>query len=157
VQKGIAWTPPLNISQEYLKWCERERSSPDAARAHYAETEYAASQKYLEAKRTSVAYALQAGLRMTAGTDSWLGGVRFGAMPDELRWLVDFGLTPMQAIQAGTAWAAQAMGWDEIGTLEEGKLADVLAVEGNPLVDIRAIDHVALVVREGQVVHRTGE
>jgi imidazolonepropionase-like amidohydrolase len=154
--KGIAWTPTLNISQEYLMWCERRRSSPNAETARRAEEEYASTQEYLQAKRASVAYALQAGLRMTAGTDSWLGGVRFGAMPDELRWLVDFGLTPMQALQAGTAWAAQAMGWDEIGTLDAGRLADVLAVDGDPLTDIRAVDRVVLVVREGQVVHRVG-
>jgi imidazolonepropionase-like amidohydrolase len=155
-RKGIAWTPTLNISQEYLRWCDRRRSSPDAETAHQAEEEYTRTQEYLQAKRASVAHALEVGLRMTAGTDSWLGGVRFGAMPDELYWLVDFGCTPMQALQAGTAWAAQAMGWNEIGTLEVGKLADVLAVDGEPLVDIRAIDRVVMVVREGQVVHQAG-
>jgi imidazolonepropionase-like amidohydrolase len=154
VQKGIAWTPTLNISQAYLGWCERRRSSSDPETARAAEEEYVRTQEYLSAKRTSLAYALEVGLRLTAGTDSWMGGVRFGAMPDELRWLVDFGCTPMQAIQAGTAWAAQAMGWDDVGTLEAGKLADVLALDGDPLADIRAVDQPVLVVREGQVVHR---
>lgn len=156
VAKGIAWTPTLNISQQYLEWCRRRCSSADAQTAAQAEEELASTQKYLEAKRVSMANALEAGLRLTAGTDSWLGGVRFGAMPDELRWLVDYGCTPMQALQAGTAWAARAMGWDDIGVLEAGKLADVLAVTGNPLTDIGAVDRVALVVREGRVVHRVG-
>jgi imidazolonepropionase-like amidohydrolase len=154
VEKGITWTPTLNISQEYLLWCDRRRKDGDPHIAEEAEKEYARTQEYLEKKRASMAYALQAGLRLAAGTDSWMGGVRFGAMPDEMRWLVDFGCTPMQAIQAATAWPAQAMGWDEIGTLEPGKLADVMAVARDPLGDIGAMDHALLVVREGVVVKR---
>ncbi len=108
--------------------------------------------EYLERKRVCIEYALKAGLKLAAGTDSWMGGVRFGALPDELRWLVEFGCTPMQAIQAATAWPARAMGWENIGTLEPDKLADLIAVDGNPLADIRAVDRVVLVLREGQVV-----
>jgi len=99
-----------------------------------------------------MAYALKAGLKVVAGTDSYMGSVRFGAMPDEMRWLVEYGCTPIQAIQAGTLWAAQSMGWTDIGALQPGKLADVIAVEGNPLADIRAADKVILVVREGKIV-----
>jgi imidazolonepropionase-like amidohydrolase len=58
----------------------------------------------------------------------------------------------MGALQAATAWPAEAMGWDEIGTLGAGKLADLIAVAGDPLADIRALKQVPLVVLEGQVV-----
>jgi imidazolonepropionase-like amidohydrolase len=150
--KGITWTPTLNISQEYLDWCERRCTHPDPQVARQAEGEYADTMDYLERKRVSMEYALKAGLKLAAGTDSWLGGVRFGAMADELRWLVEYGCSPMQAIQAATVWPAQAMGWAEIGVLEAGKKADVIAVAGDPLADIRAIDRVLLVVREGEVV-----
>jgi len=152
VEKGITWTPTLNISQAYLNWCDRRRKSPDSQVARQAEEDYAQSMEYLERKRGSMEYALQAGLKLVAGTDSWMGGVRFGAMPDEIRWLVEFGCTPMQAMQAATAWPAHAMGWNDIGTLGVGKMADVIAVDGNPLADIRAMDRVVLVVREGQVM-----
>ncbi len=152
VQKGIAWVPTINISQEHLRWSEQHRGDPNPGRARYAQEGYADSQRYLERKRASMEYALRAGLRLGAGTDSYMGDVRFAALADELRWLVDYGCTPMQALQAGTAWAAQAMGWADIGILEPGKLADVIAVAGDPLADIRALDRVVLVVREGQVV-----
>jgi imidazolonepropionase-like amidohydrolase len=154
VAKGIAWTPTLNVTVEYLNWCDRRRhaSRPDPIVAQQAEKDYAETQQYIERKRASLEYALRAGLRLEAGTDSWMGGVRFAALADEIRLLVEFGCTPMQAIQAATSWAAQAMGWEQIGSLSQDKLADIIAVDGNPLADIGALDRVALVVREGQVV-----
>jgi imidazolonepropionase-like amidohydrolase len=97
-------------------------------------------------------YALKAGIRLVAGTDSYIGNVRFGSMPDEMRWLVEYGCTPMQAIQAATLWAAQSMGWSDIGALQPGRLADIIAIEGNPLDDIRAMDKPVLVVREGKII-----
>ena len=152
VEKGIAWTPTLNITQEYLKWCERRMDHSNPTLAQSARQEHANTLQYIERKHASMAYALKAGLKVVAGTDSYMGSVRFGAMPDEMRWLVEYGCTPIQAIQAGTLWAAQSMGWTDIGALQPGKLADVIAVEGNPLADIRAADKVILVVREGKIV-----
>jgi imidazolonepropionase-like amidohydrolase len=60
----------------------------------------------------------------------------------------------MQAIQAATGWAAEAMGWEDIGTLAPGKLADLVAVAGDPLADIEAMRKVAFVVREGVVTRK---
>jgi imidazolonepropionase-like amidohydrolase len=127
-----------------------DHSNPTLAQS--ARQEHANTLQYIERKHASMAYALKAGLKVVAGTDSYMGSVRFGAMPDEMRWLVEYGCTPIQAIQAGTLWAAQSMGWTDIGALQPGKLADVIAVEGNPLADIRAADKVILVVREGKIV-----
>jgi imidazolonepropionase-like amidohydrolase len=152
VEKGIAWTPTLNMSQEYLRWCERRLDNSDPALSQSAKQEYTDTLKYIEQKHASITYALKAGLKLLAGTDSWMGGVRFAAMPDEMRWLVEYGCTPMQAIQAATLYAAQSMGWTDIGALQPGKLADVIAVESDPLADIRAADKVILVVREGKIV-----
>ena len=150
--RGITWVPTINISVEYARWCDRRRGHADPRIARQAEAQYDEAQAHLEAKRVSLAYALQGGLRLGAGTDSWLGGVRFAAMADEVRLLVAYGCTPMQGIQAATAWPAKAMGWADIGTLETGKLADVIAVAGDPLNDIGALDRVVLVVQEGKVV-----
>ncbi len=152
LERRITWVPTLHISEEYLKWCDRRRQHPDPAVARQAEVQYAEGQAYLERKHASMAEARKAGLRLAAGTDSWLGGVRFAAMADEMRRLVEYGCTPMQAVLAATAWPALAMGWADIGTLESGKLADVIAVAGDPLADIGAMDSVVLVVREGEVV-----
>jgi imidazolonepropionase-like amidohydrolase len=57
----------------------------------------------------------------------------------------------MQAIQAATGWAAEAMGWEDIGTLAPGKLADLVAVDGDPLAKIEALRKVVLVVQEGVI------
>jgi imidazolonepropionase-like amidohydrolase len=152
VKKGIAWTPTLNMTHEYLKWCERRLEHSDPTLAKIARQEYADTMQYIERKHASIEYALKVGMKLVTGTDSFIGGVRFGAMPDEMRWLVEYGCSPMQAIQAATLWPAQSMGWTEIGALQPGKLADVIAVEGNPLTDIRILDKVVLVVREGKVV-----
>ncbi len=75
-------------------------------------------------------------------------------MTNELRDLVAVGCRPMQALRAATGWAAEAMGWEDIGTLAPGKLADLVAVDGEPLADIEAMRKVALVLREGVVVKR---
>jgi len=152
VEKGITWTPTLNISQEYLRWCEKNRKDDDPRLARRAEQEYAKTMDYLERKRSSLEYAIKAGLKLAAGTDSWMGDVPFAALADEMRWLVEFGCTPMQAIQAATSWAAQSMDWQEIGALEPGKLADVIAVQGDPLADIGVMNRVTLVVQEGRIV-----
>jgi len=152
VEKGIAWTPTLNMTQEYLRWYKQRQSHSDPKLAQIAVQEYTETLLYVERKHASVEYALKAGLKLVAGTDSFMGDVRFDAISDEMRWLVEYGCTPMQAIQAATLWAAQSMGWMDIGALGTGKLADVIAVEGDPLADIRATDKVILVVCEGKIV-----
>jgi imidazolonepropionase-like amidohydrolase len=152
VEKGIAWVPTLNITHAYVGWYERRFSHPDPRQAQLARKGYAENMEYIERKHASMEYALKAGLKVLPGTDSFMGGIRFGAMPDEICWLVEYGCTPMQAIQAATSWAAQAMGWTDIGVLQPGKLADVIAVDGDPLADIRAMDRVSLVVRQGLIV-----
>jgi len=69
----------------------------------------------------------------------------------EMQLLVDSGLTPMQAIQAGTIWPAQVLSKDkELGSLEEGKLADLLVLPRNPLEDITAFQEIEMVMQNGR-------
>lgn len=77
-----------------------------------------------------------------------------GCLGDELAWLVKLGETPMRAIQAATARPAHALGLgDVVGTIQPGKIADVIAVDGDPLADIAAVGRVRLVVSRGRIVH----
>jgi len=140
------------MSQEYLRWYAERLNHADPTQAQIARREHASQMEYLERKHASMEYALKTGLKIVAGTDSFIADVRFDAMADEVRWLVAYGCTPIQAIQAATGWAAQSMGWTDIGALQPGRLADVIAVTGSPLTDIRAMDRVVLVVREGKIV-----
>ena len=87
-------------------------------------------------------------------------GSDFGGFPPELNAhefasLVHAGMTPMQAIQAGTRVASEALRWDDrIGTVEAGKLADLVAVPGDPLKDIAELQRVSIVMIGGKVVKR---
>jgi imidazolonepropionase-like amidohydrolase len=106
------------------------------------------------AHRASIAKAHQAGLRIAMGTDS--GVFPHGRNLRELALMVEVGLSPMEAIVATTRTAAECLGWQErVGTLEPGKLADVVVTRADPLADIRSLANtanVALVLKDGVVV-----
>lgn len=88
----------------------------------------------------------EAGVKFTAGTDG-----RHGKLHLELKYLVDLGLSPMDAIVAATRRAAEALRVDDrVGTLEGGKLADVISVQGDPLQDISALQRVGLIMKAGK-------
>lgn len=101
----------------------------------------------------SIERALALGVPVAAGTDA--GGHGHPRNAGELQCLVDAGLTPMQALRAGTQWAARCLGLDrEVGTIEKGRLADVVVVNGNPLEDIKVLldpQRIELVLKGGAV------
>lgn len=107
----------------------------------------------LEAHQDSVAKAHRAGVKMALGTDSGVG--RHGSNLRELSLLVAAGLSPLEAIVAGTASAAALLGLDqELGTVEAGKRADLVLTPVDPLADIAALadpDRIVLVMQDGQI------
>jgi len=109
-----------------------------------------------EHHRESIRRALAAGVKVVAGTDA--GGHGHPPNAGELPLLVAAGLTPMQAIQAATGWAAECVGLErEIGTLEKGKRADVVVVDGDALADLKALAdpaRIRLVVKDGSIAAR---
>lgn len=96
----------------------------------------------------------KAGINIAAGTDSGTPGVVIGkGLHKELELLVEAGLSPMDAIIAGTRNAADNLDrGSELGTIEEGKLADMLVVFGNPLKEIGEIRNIKMVIRDGMIV-----
>ena len=95
--------------------------------------------------------ALNGGVRIILGTDA--GVVPHGSNAREFAALVQLGMTPIDAIRAGTLSAATALGIsDRVGSLDIGKVADLVAVSGDPLADVAALERVILVVKEGRIV-----
>jgi imidazolonepropionase-like amidohydrolase len=95
--------------------------------------------------------AIQMGVKIALGTDA--GVYAHGKNAHEFSRLVDHGMTPAQALRAGTANASVLLGVDkQIGTLEPGKDADIVAVVGDPLTDIKATENVRMVMRMGKIV-----
>jgi imidazolonepropionase-like amidohydrolase len=93
--------------------------------------------------------ALKAGVKIAFGTD--IGGFDWKINPArEFQFMVRFGMTPAQALASATTSAAELLGLsDRLGTLEPGKLADVIAVPGDPLADVARLEHVSYVVKDG--------
>ncbi len=95
-----------------------------------------------------------AGVNMAAGTDSGTPGVVIGkGLHKELELMVEAGISHMEAITAGTRNAAANLGKpNELGTIESGKLADIIAVSGDPLKDIRDTRQIKLVIKDGKIL-----
>jgi imidazolonepropionase-like amidohydrolase len=150
VSSGTWYVPTLSISQlspnlattEHEKaWAAQKQLAPDLViRADTAAAEH----------RSSFQKALSAGVKMALGSD--ISPMRESALLELGLW-VKCGATPWQALTAATKNAAEMCGvGPELGTVEPGKLADLIVVDGNPLDDIENIRNLELVMREGRVV-----
>lgn len=103
--------------------------------------------------RRSFRMAVEAGVPIAFGTDA--GVFPHGTNATEFALMVDNGMEPMGAIVAATGAAADLLGIaDDVGTLEAGKRADVIAVQGDPLDDIKAMERVVFVMKDGDVFKR---
>jgi imidazolonepropionase-like amidohydrolase len=104
----------------------------------------------LPAAKRNVGHALQSGGKVAFGTDA--GVYPHGLNAHEFNSLVQGGLSRLGAIQAATVHAADLLGWsDKVGTIEPGKWADLIAVDGDPLEDVRRLETVKFVMKGGKV------
>ena len=108
-----------------------------------------------EEQKKTFRKAVKAGVRIAMGTDAGTPFNPHGRNAQELRRMVEFGMTPMMAIQAATASAAALLGLDqELGTIEAGKHADLILVNGNPLDNIALLQeptNVVYVIQGGKI------
>ena len=107
--------------------------------------------KMAELERIAFGKALRKGARIAYGTDA--GGYAWtDNQAKELGYMVQYGMTPMQAIRSATSVAAQLLGEQgSLGSLEAGRLADIIAVDADPLHDVHALEQVKFVMKAGQV------
>jgi imidazolonepropionase-like amidohydrolase len=104
----------------------------------------------IPAAKEDMGRAFRAGVKVALGSDA--GVYPHGENGGEFEAMVKLGMPPVQALQAGTLNAAMLLGWDDrLGTLEPGKLADLVAVTGDPVRDIQLMKHVQFVMKGGVI------
>lgn len=106
-------------------------------------------------QRENFGKAVRAGAKMAFGTDA--GVCAYGTTGKQFAFMVKYGMTPMQAIQAATSNAADLLGHaSELGSIKPGKYADLIAVSGDPLKDISVLERVEFVMKDGKVYKSSG-
>lgn len=113
---------------------------------------YEEMQKGMNIARENMRRFIEATAKFSMGTDAptFLNFLQEDPNATELAYMVELGMTPMQAIIAGTRNGAEAIGMlDDLGTIEEGKIADIIVVAGDPLVSMDAMKRVAVVIKDG--------
>lgn len=113
----------------------------------------AKASQLLSAQLANFRKAVAAGVKIGFGTD--IGVCAFGRNAREFGLMVQNGMTPMQAIQAATVADADLLGLgDKLGSVKSGRLADLIAVRGDPLADIRVLEDVRFVMKQGEIYKR---
>src|SRR5262245_7633578 len=138
-ENHVAYCPTLAAAEAYARYGGWQTGTPEP--------------RTLRSKRDSFRAALEAGVTICNGSD--VGVFPPGDAAREIEMLVDYGMTPAQALVAATATAAKVLHMERrIGTVQQGLLADLAAVEGEPTKEIKALRKVKFVMKGGQV-HRT--
>jgi imidazolonepropionase-like amidohydrolase len=141
-QHGTWLVPTLYLTDWYKE---------NAATAALPEYSRRKMQMVSEAGQRNVKKAIEAGVKIGLGTDAAV--YPHGLNAHELAVYVRLGMTPLEAIRTATVNDAELLGWsDRIGTLEPGKFADIIAVDGDPLKDVTTLQHVKFVMKGGEVV-----
>ena len=103
-----------------------------------------------QVQRDNFRKAHRAGVRMVFGSDA--GVMPHAMVPQQFRTMVQYGMTPLEAIQAATRNAAEALGRNDVGRIGVGAFGDIIAVNGDPLHDVTVLERVDTVIKGGQVV-----
>jgi len=141
-KNGIYLVPTLYLADWFLANAERLHVPPELI---------AKAKEVMPAARKNIARAFSGGVKVAFGTDAAV--YPHGLNAHEFAVMVKLGLSPLQSIQAATINAADLLGWsDKIGTIEPGKWADIIAVDGDPLQDVTTLERVKFVMKGGEVV-----
>jgi imidazolonepropionase-like amidohydrolase len=144
-QKGAFLVPTIYTSEYTLSQGEKNKVPAFAMEK---------ARKLHEMKRESFLRAVKGGVRIAFGTDT--GIIPHGANARQFALMVKWGMPPAQAIMSATSTAAELLNLSrDVGSIEAGKYADVIAVIGDPLVDISVLEDVKFVMKGGKVVKDT--
>lgn len=130
-----------------------EYTQAEGARNGVMEDNLRKDREIAQIQRDNFRRAVQAGVRMVFGSDA--GVMPHATAGGQFRYMVEYGMTPMQAIQAATRNAAEALGREnDVGAIAVGRYADIIAVDGDPLSNIRELEGVDAVIKGGVVIPR---
>lgn len=148
--QGIWVNPTLHVNRVYLQRLERLAEQRPLTETEAAQLEE--RRRIYADRRMKLQGLLEAGVKLVAGSDAGWGYYPFGRFVDELEAMVEAGMDAAAAVQAGTLESARSMGLDDdVGSLESGKQADLLLVDGDPTGDIMALEQVAAVFLGGSI------
>lgn len=141
-QRGTYYVPTLMAVQGISEQMQKGAYIPPAIRVK--------AEQAMKSLHATFRKALAKGVKIGMGTDA--GVYPHGRNTEEFHQMVDLGMKPVDALKAGTSADAELLGLaDKVGTLETGKFADVVAVPGDPLENIRQTEHVFFVMKEGVI------
>ncbi|MAG34841.1 MAG: aryldialkylphosphatase [Dehalococcoidia bacterium] len=146
LERGTFLVPTLAVHLATLEAAESDEKP--------AEWAIRKGREVTDIHRENIAKAYKAGVRIAMGTDTAIAP--HGTNLRELGLMCEIGMSPMESIVATTKVAAECLGWeDNVGTVEAGKLADIVISKTDPLADIRSlekIENIAVVIKDGQIV-----
>ena len=140
-KKGVYYVPTITAGRSVAERAKIDGFFPELVRPKAAAIGPKIQQTFAE--------AYKAGVKIAFGTDA--GVFDHGENYREFFYMVEAGMPPLTAIRSATAEAAKLLGVNDIGTLEVGKRADIVAVTGNPLDDIERLGEINLVIKDGNV------
>ncbi|MBI4539924.1 MAG: amidohydrolase family protein [Gemmatimonadetes bacterium] len=147
VQQGIYYAPNLYLPEYYLE---------HAQRFGFSEEEVRYTREFLPIRTAVLTKAVQKGVRIVFSTDATSGWIWSGETALEFERRHRAGQPPKEAIISATTRAAEALFLDDRGDLKPGLLADIIAVDGNPLEDITALQRVVFVMQDGKIHRHPG-
>lgn len=149
----------ISLAKKYGTWLSMdiyntEYTQSEGKKNGVLEDNLRKDREVADVQREGFRKAHKAGVKMVYGTDS--GVYPHGDNGKQFRWMVKYGMSPAQAIQSATINSAEALGRSDVGVVEAGRFADIIAVKGNPLDDVSVLEHVDFVMKGG-VVYKGGE
>lgn len=148
VEYGVYYDPNLYLSEYYLEHADR---------FGYTEEQLRYTREFLPPRTEVFTKAVQKGVKIVFSTDATAGWVQSGDLALELDRRHDAGQSNRDAIVSATTRAAEALYLDDRGDLESGYLADIIAVDGDPLSDITALQRVVFVMKGGEIYRAPSE
>jgi imidazolonepropionase-like amidohydrolase len=147
----------LRMAKERGVWLDMDIYDGDwieevGTRDHWPEEYLRKNRETTDMQRDGFAKAVKLGVPLTFGTDA--GVYPHGLNARQFRYMVRYGMSPMQALASATSEAAKALGRDDLGSVKPGHVADLVAVGSSPLDDVSALQCIDGVVQGGRLVHR---